>query len=129
MNELCFMGYKVNKKTKYFLPGTILFSNEKEVITVSMIRDAVDYILGIIATYSQLEEPYKTAKVMFGAIKMMLENKKPSRLNKTDIKTEVGALEKIINLSAKSENERVQNARSAFLCKLTIDRFAGMPTM
>lgn len=66
---------------------------------------------------------------MFGAIKMMLENKKPSRLNKTDIKTEVGALEKIINLSAKSENERVQNARSAFLCKLTIDRFAGMPTM
>lgn len=49
MNVLCFMGYKINKNIKYFLPNTVLFSNEKERITVTMIKEALDYILGIIA--------------------------------------------------------------------------------
>ena len=62
MNEPCFMGYKINKNIKYFLPNTILFSNENERITVSMVKDAVDYILDIIATQSPLTESYKTAK-------------------------------------------------------------------
>lgn len=50
MNESGFMGYKINRNIKYFLPNTVLFSNEKERITVAMIKDALDYILGIIAT-------------------------------------------------------------------------------
>lgn len=92
MNESGFMGYKINRNIKYFLPNTVLFSNEKERITVAMIKDALDYILGIIATRNPLIEPYKTAKTVFGALKMILENKNPSKPSKTDMKTTVDVL-------------------------------------
>lgn len=121
MNESGFMGYKIN--IKYFLPNTVLFSNEKERITVAMIKDALDYILGIIATRNPLIEPYKTAKTVFGVLKMILENKNPSKPSKTDMKTTVDVLKEIADLSAKSELEKEQNARYAFLCKLMIDGF------
>ena len=62
MNEPDFMGYKINKNVKHFLPNTVLFSNENERITVAMIKNALDYILGIIATRSPLVEPYKRIK-------------------------------------------------------------------
>ena len=123
MNESGFMGYKINRNIKYFLPNTVLFSNEKERITVAMIKDALDYILGIIATRNPLIEPYKTAETVFGVLKMILENKKPSKPSKTDMKTTVDVLKEIADLSAKSEWEKEQNARYAFLCKLMIDGF------
>lgn len=123
MNESGFMGYKINKNVKHFLPNTVLFSNENERITVAMIKNALDYILGIIATRSPLVESYKTAKTVFDAVKMVLENKRPSKPSKEDMKTTVDVLEEITNLSAKSEWEKEQNARYAFLCKLVIDRF------
>ena len=123
MNEPGFMGYKINKNVKYFLPNTVLFSNENERITVAMIKNALDYILGIIATRSPLVESYKTAKTVFDAMKMVLENKRPSKPSKEDMKTTVDVLEEITNLSAKSEWEKEQNARYAFLCKLVIDEF------
>lgn len=123
MNESGFMGYKINRNIKYLLPNTVLFSNKKERITVAMIKDALDYILGIIATRNPLIEPYKTAKTVFGALKMILENKNPSKPSKTDMKTTVDVLKEIADLSAKSEWEKEQNARYAFLCKLMIDGF------
>ena len=123
MNEPCYMGYKINRNIQYLLPDTVLFSNGKERVTVSMIKDALDYILGIIATQSPLAESYKTAKTVFSSMKMLLENKRPHKPSKTDMKTTVDVLEEIINLSAKSEREKEQNARYAFLCKLMIDGF------
>lgn len=123
MNESGFMGYKINKNVKYFLPSTVLFGNEKERITVAMIKDALDYILGIIAIQSPLTESYKTAKTVFSAMKMILENQKPSKPSKADMKTTVDVLEEITNLSAKSEQKKEQNARCAYLCKLIIDGF------
>ena len=123
MNEPGFMGYKINKNVKHFLPNTVLFSNKNERITVAMIKNALDYILGIIATRSPLVGSYKTAKTVFGAMKMILENKMPSKPSKGDMKITVDVLEEITNLSAKSEWEKEQNARYAFLCKLVIDRF------
>lgn len=123
MNEPGFMGYKINKNVKHFLPNTVLFSDENERITVAMIKNALDYILGIIATRSPLVESYKTVKTVFDAMKMVLENKRPSKPSKEDMKTTVDVLEEITNLSAKSEWEKEQNARYAFLCKLVIDRF------
>ena len=124
MNEPDFMGYKINKNVKHFLPNTVLFSNENERITVAMIKNALDYILGIIVTRSPLVESYKTAKTVFDAMKMVLENKRPSKPSKEDMKTTVDVLEEITNLSAKSEWEKEQNASYAFLCKLVIDRFS-----
>jgi len=124
MNEPGFMGYKINKNVKHFLPNTVLFSNKNERITVAMIKNVLDYILGIIATRSPLVESYKTAKTVFDAMKMVLENKRPSKPSKEDMKTTVDVLEEITNLSAKSEWEKEQNARYAFLCKLVIDRFS-----
>ena len=124
MNEPGFMGYKINKNVKHFLPNTVLFSNKNERITVAMIKNVLDYILGIIATRSPLVESYKTAKTVFDAMKMVLENKRPSKPSKEDMKTTVDVLEEITNLSAKSEWEKEQNARYAFLYKLVIDRFS-----
>lgn len=129
MNEPGFMGYKINKNVKHFLPNTVLFSNENERITVAMIKNALDYILGIIATRSPLVESYKTAKTVLDAMKMVLENKRPSKPSKEDMKTTVDVLEEITNLSAKSEWEKEQNARYAFLCKLVIDRFNEKPQL
>lgn len=37
------MGYKINRNIQYFLPNTILFSNENERITVAMIKEALVY--------------------------------------------------------------------------------------
>lgn len=88
-----------------------------------MIKDPPDYILSIIATRNPLIEPYKTAKTVFGALKMILENKNSSKPSKTDMKTMVDVLKEIAVLSAKSEWEKEQNARYAFLCKLMIDGF------
>ncbi len=121
MNEPGFMGYKINKNVKHFLPNTVLFSNKNERITVAMIKNVLDYILGIIATRSPLVEPYKTAKTVFDAMKMVLENKRPSKPSKEDMKTTVDVLEEITDLSAKSKWEKEQNARYAFLCKLMIE--------
>ena len=119
MNEPGFMGYKINKNVKHFLPNTVLFSNKNERITVAMIKNVLDYILGVIATRSPLVESYKTAKTVFDAMKMVLENKRPSKPSKEDMKTTVDVLEEITNLSAKSEWEKEQNARYAFLCKFS----------
>ena len=119
MNEPGFMGYKINKNVKHFLPNTVLFSNKNERITVAMIKNALDYILGIIATRSPLVESYKTAKTVFDAMKMVLENKRPSKPSKEDMKTTVDVLEDITDLSAKSKWEKEQNARYAFLCKFS----------
>ena len=123
MREPCFRGYKINKNITHFLPNTVLFSNENESITVSMIKDALDYILDIIAIQSPVTESYKTARTVFGAMKMLLENRKPSKPSKTDMKTAIDVLEEITNLSAKSEQEKEQNARCACLCKMIINRY------
>ncbi len=119
MNEPGFMGYKINKNVKHFLPNTVLFSNKNERITVAMIKNVLDYILGIIATRCPLVESYKTAKTVFDAMKMVLENKRPSKPSKEDMKTTVDVLEEITDLSAKSKWEKEQNARYAFLCKFS----------
>ncbi len=125
MNDSYFMGYKIHKNIKHFLPNTILFSNEKGNITVAMAKDALDYILSIIATRNPLVESYNTAKTVFNALKMILDNKKPARLSNADMKTAVDVLKEIANSSAKSEEEKEGNAKAAFVCKLMIDGFSG----
>lgn len=125
MKDAFYMGYKINRNIKHFLPTSILFSNGKEHITVAMAKDVLDYILSIIATKNPLVESYNTAKMVLDALKMMLENKRPSRPNNEDIKTAADVLKEIANLSAKSEEEKERNAKATLVCKLMIDGFSG----
>ena len=125
MSNFYFMGYKIHKNTKHFLPNSILFSNEKGHITVAMAKDALDYILSIITTRNPLAESYNTAITVFNALKMILDNKKPARPSNADMKTAVDVLKEIADLSAKSEEEKEGNAKAAFVCKLLIDGFGG----
>ena len=125
MNGTYFMGYKINKNIKHFSPTSILFSNEKEYITVAMAKDALDCILSIIAARNPMVESYNTAKTVFNTLKMLLENKKTSRPSNADMKTAVDVLKEITNLSAKSEEEKERNAKVALVCKLVIDGFSG----
>lgn len=126
MSDRYFMGYKVNTGIKHFLPNTVLFTKNDEKITVAMAQDAVDYILGVLARKNPLIDTYKKAKTVFSAIKLILENKQPSRVTKEDVKAAIDVLEEIQNLYAKSEAEKEYNARCALLCKLLVDGLDGV---
>ena len=126
MSDRYFMGYKINAEIKHFLPNTVLFTKNDEKITVAMAQDAVDYILGVLARKNPLIDTYKKAKTVFSAIKLMLENKQPSRVTKEDVKVTIDVLEEIQNLYAKSEAEKEYNARCALLCKLLVDGLDGI---
>lgn len=126
MSDRYFMGYKVNTGIKHFLPNTVLFTKNNQKITVSMAQDAVDYILEVLARKNPLIDTYKKAKTVFSAIKLMLENKQPSRVTKEDAKAAIDVLEEIQNLYAKSEAEKEYNVRCALLCKLLVDGFGGV---
>lgn len=123
MSDRYFMGYKVNTGIKHFLPNTVLFTKNNQKITVAMAQDAVDYILEVLARKNPLIDTYKKAKTVFSAIKLMLENKQPSRVTKEDAKAAIDVLEEILNMTAKSEAEKEYNARCALLCKLLVDGF------
>lgn len=126
MSERYFMGYKVNTGIKHFLLNTVLFTKNDENITVAMAQDAIDYILGVLARKNLLVDTYKKAKTVFYAIKLILENKQPSRVTKEDVKVTIDVLEEIQNLSAKSEAEKEYNAKCALLCKLLVDGLDGV---
>ena len=126
MSERYFMGYKVNTGIKHFLLNTVLFTKNDENITVAMAQDAIDYILGVLARKNLLVDTYKKAKTVFYAIKLILENKQPSRVTKEDVKVTTDVLEEIQNLSAKSEGEKEYNAKCGLLCKLVVDGLDGV---
>ena len=125
MDNINFMGYKVNKNIKYFTPNTVLFSNDAEKVTVAMVNDVLDYYINIISHQNPLIDSYQRAKKVFSALKMMLDNKQPPKQKKEDLKLAVDVLEEIKNQSAKSTAEKDYNARCALICKLMIDGFAG----
>ena len=120
-NNIC--GYTIHSRPKNFLPSTILFSNERESITVEMAKTALDYIVGQIARRNPLLETYKKAKTVFETLKMILENKTPKHFSKEDAKIAIDVLEEIKNENARSENEKLYNSQMAFWCKLVIDGF------
>lgn len=125
MTDSYFMGYKVNTNIKHYRSNTVLFTRNDVKITVAMAKDAVDYILEVLTHKDPLIDAYKKAKMVFSAIKRILENKQPSRVTKDDVKVAVDVLEEIQNLSAKSDAEKENNARCALLCKWLIDGFGG----
>lgn len=125
MNDGYFMGYKVNTNIKHYLPNTVLFTKNNVKITVAMAQDAVDYILGVLARKDSLIDAYKKAKTVFSAIKLILENKRPPRVIKEDVKSAIDVLEEILNLSAKSDAEKEYNTKCALLCKWLVDGFGG----
>lgn len=94
--------------------------------TVAMAQDAVDYILGVLVRKNPLIDTYKKVKTVFSAIKLILENKQPSRVTKEDVKAAIDVLEEIQNLYAKSEVEKEYDARCALLCKLLVDGLDGV---
>lgn len=126
MNDCYFMGYKVNTNIKYYRPNTVLFTKDNMNITVAMAQDAVDYILEVLACKNPLIDSYKKAKNAFSAIKLILKNKRPSRITKDDVKSAIDVLEEIQDLSAKSDAEKEYNARCALMCKWLADRLGGM---
>lgn len=126
MSDRYFMGYKIHHNTGFYLPNTILFSKGDMKITVSMAKDALDYILSMIALKNPVIEKYKRAKAVFSGMKMILENKKPSMFTKEDAKTAIDVLEEITNMTARTDAEKEQNAQYAFVCKLLIDGLGGV---
>lgn len=125
MPDQYIMGYKIHYNTAYFTPDTILFSSETHRITVSMVNDVLDYVLGFIAHKSPLSESYKKAKMVLSAIKMRLANKQMSRPSKKDLKITIDVLKEIFNAKARSEYQKERNERSALICKLLIDSLGG----
>lgn len=125
MPDQYIMGYKIHLNTTYLTPNTILFSRGTDCITVSMVNDTLDYVLGAIALKSPLPKSYKKAKIVLSIIKMRLSNKQMSRPSKKDLKATVDVLKEIFNTNAKSEQQKEHNERSALICKLLIDSLGG----
>ena len=118
-NRIC--GYTIHSRPSFYLPSTILFSNEKENITVQIAKNAVDYIVEQIARKSPIMQSYKKAKTVFEAFKAILENKTPKQFSREDAKIAVDVLEEIKNERANSDSEKAYNSKMAFICKLVID--------
>lgn len=97
MTDQYIMGYTIHLNTAYFTPDAILFSRETDCITVSMVNDVLDYVLGVIALKSPLTKSYKKAKTVLFTIKMGLSNMQMSRSSKKDLKTTVDVLKEIFN--------------------------------
>lgn len=79
LNSQYIMGYKVHLNITHFTPNTVLFSRGTDCITVSMVNDVIDYVLGAVALKSPLSESYKTAKTVLSVLKMRLGNKRLSQ--------------------------------------------------
>ncbi len=125
MSDRYFMGYRIHYHTGFYLPNTVLFSKDGIKITVAMAKDALNYILSMIALKNPVIKKYKKAKVVFSGMKMILENNQPPQISKEDAKTAVDVLEEITNMTAQTDAEKEQNARCAFICKMMIDGFGG----
>ncbi len=119
------MRYKMNTNIKYYLPNTVLIKTDDNQFTVAMAKNAVDYILGVLAIKNSQIETYKKARFVFSVIKAVLENKHPSRPKKDDVKVAVDVIEEIKNSSAQTDAEKEHNAQCAFVCKCLIDGFYG----
>ena len=125
MHDLYIMGYKVHMNITHFTHDTVLFSRGTDHITVSMVNNVLDYILGAIAHKNPLTESYKKAKTVVAMIKMKLCNKQFSKPSKKDLETTVDVLKEIFNTNAKLEQQKEQNERNALICKLLINSYGG----
>lgn len=125
MSDVYIMGYKVNTNLRKFMPQAVLFTKNDEKITVEMVQSATDYILGILAIQNPLVAKYKKAKIFFSAINLILENKQPPKISKDDVKIVIDVLEEIHNMYAKSDAEKIFNARCALQCKLMVISLGG----
>lgn len=96
-------GYTVHTSITHFTPNTVLFSCGSDRITVSMVNNVLDYVIGYIAVNSSLSESYKKAKTVLTVMKMRLCNKQLSQPSKKDIEITVDVLKEIFNTKAKSE--------------------------
>ena len=119
------MGYKVHCNITYFTSDTVLFSRGTDCITVSMINNVLDYVLGVIALKHPLSESYKKAKIVLSIIKMRLSNKQLKRPRKKDLEITVDVLKEIFNTNAKSEEQKEYNEKQALICKLLINSLGG----
>ena len=121
------LGYRVHEFVRPFTPKTVLFSKETDEITVSMVDDALNYVLSIIAIHDPLTDAYKKARTVFRAVRLILMNKQPIEPDMQDVKIAIDVLEEIINSKARSVKAKEDNARWATICRLIINRFYRTP--
>lgn len=121
MRNQSILGYTINNNITHFTPNTVLFSRGTESITVSMVNDALDYVLDVIAHKNPLVKSYKVAKTVLNALKLRLCNIQSRRPNKKDLITTIDVLKEISNSNAESEEQKEYNERQAFICKLLIE--------
>ncbi len=118
-----FMGYTMMNRPSKLFDSTPLLENGTETVTVAMAKDALDYMLGIIAKKDSISEVYKIAKKVLQAMKMILNNQQPGRIRKEDRKIAIDVLSEIQKESATSEAQKDYIEVMAFRCKLLIDGF------
>ncbi len=118
-----FMGYTIMNRPSRFLDSTPLFGNETETVTVAMAKDALDYMLGIIARKAPIFETYKITKKVLQAIQMILKNQQPGKISKEDCKIAIDILSEIRKEAATSQAQKDHIEIMAFRCKLLIDGF------
>ena len=118
-----FMGYTVHRAVE-FRPSMILFTRENETITVSMLQEALEYMISAIIkrkTQNPIFERYGVALKVLRAIQMRLSNRQIQRPSKKDLKIACDVLSEIQKENAMTEAQKDRIDAAAFQCKLFIE--------
>ena len=119
------MGNWQYHRQNFYTPNTIIISNGTVNITVGLAKNILDDIIEIItdkiAEHVNPKNSYKKAKLVFSALKLILENKTPPKNTKEDIKIAIDIYKEILNERVSSEKQKRNNEMMALICKWVIE--------
>lgn len=118
MSDKYFMGYTIHDNSgKLYYPNTVLISNKYEKFTVSMANDILDYLLSIEAIKNTTLTQLKRAKIIFMAMKRILNNQQPPKFTIDDVKLTIDILEEITNMNTLSNEQKKANSKVVLFLK------------
>lgn len=117
-----FMGYIIHR-VAVFQPNTVLFTKENETITVSILQEALNYMIDAITKKNPALAQYGVALKVLRAVQIRLTNGQPRKPSKNDLKVACDVLSEIQKENAMTEEQKDRIDASASLCKLFIEGF------
>ncbi len=117
-----FMGYTIHSPTEFY-PNTTVFSKENEIITVSMLQEALSQMIAAITKKNPALVRYRVALKVLRAIQIRLMNSQPRKPSKNDLKVACDVLSEIQKENAMSEEQKNHIDTAASWCKLFIECF------
>lgn len=116
-------SFKIFLYRNHFLPNSILVEKNDGTlkVTVGMIKSFLDYMLSLESIKNPQLDKYKKAKKLYEAFALLFNNKQPQNLTKDYFKAAADVVEEIENMKAKTDEQKLYNARMCLAVKVLID--------